>query len=142
MPAVPHLRGSSTTAITPGECFRIGEWHYEPATGELRRSDTCLRLEPRTADVLTMLVHNAGRLVTRRELLDRVWSARVVTDESVTRAISRLRQVLDDTPPHRYIETLPKRGYRLNASVLFCEPDEQPRVTSRPGAAERSGLPA
>ena len=93
-------------------CF--GPWQFTPETGELADGERIVRLEPVVADVLAVLLHNAGRVVSRDRILECVWKDRVVVDESVTRAISRIRSVLGDTKkPYRYIETLPKRGYRL-----------------------------
>lgn len=93
-------------------CF--GPWRFIPETGELENNEQMIRLEPVVADVLTVLLRNAGRVVSRDRILESVWKDRVVVDESVSRAISRIRTVLGDTKkPYRYIETLPKRGYRL-----------------------------
>ncbi len=100
------------THLSEALCF--GPWRFTPETGELENCDRTYRLEPVVANVLTMLLNNAGRLVSRERILDCVWKDRVVVDESLSRAISRIRSVLGDTKkPHRYIETLPKRGYRL-----------------------------
>ena len=92
----------------------FGPWRFLPETGELENDEQMIRLEPVVADVLTVLLRNAGRVVSRDRILESVWKDRVVVDESVSRAIFRIRTVLGDTKkPYRYIETLPKRGYRL-----------------------------
>ena len=96
------------------EALCLGPWRYTPETGELEKCQQLHRLEPVVADVLSILLDNAGRVVSRDRILESVWKDRVVVDESVSRAISRIRSVLGDTKkPYRYIETLPKRGYRL-----------------------------
>jgi DNA-binding winged helix-turn-helix (wHTH) protein len=111
----------------------IGSWYYEPESGELGRcGQAAVRLEPVVARVLDELIAQPGRVLSRATLLDRVWGDRLVVDASVTRAIAALRDVLDDQPPRRFIETLPKRGYRLIASVADC--------TASPGCARSRGI--
>ena len=109
----PHTNCDVLVVSLP-EALCFGPWRFTPETGELEDSKQIHRLEPVVADVLTLLVHNAGRVVSRNRILESVWKDRVVVDESVSRAISRIRTVLGDTKkPYRYIETLPKRGYRM-----------------------------
>lgn len=101
-------------------CYQIGESSYWPRTGELHKDIGQIRLEPRVACVLTFLMLRVGDVVTRDELLERCWPHKFVVDASVTRCISQIRKALGDARPYRYIETLPKRGYRLVASVGSC----------------------
>lgn len=113
-----------TVELPDSLCF--GPGRYTPETGELEIGPRLHRLEPVVADVLNLLLDNAGRVVTRDRILESVWKDRIVVDESISRAISRIRSVLGDTSrPYRYIETLPKRGYRLISS--------SPSNTSCPG---------
>jgi TolB-like protein len=73
--------------------------------------------------VLEALAKRDGDLVTRDELVDEVWDGRPTADEPINRCISLLRRHLGDTDrPHRYIETLTRRGYRLNQRVQLKEP--------------------
>lgn len=98
--------------------LKIGCWSFEPRSGEVSCGCAARRLEPIVAHVLEVLIENAGEVVPRTDILEAVWPRRIVVDESVTRAISCIRQALGDTQrPHRYVETLPKRGYRLIAPV-------------------------
>ena len=85
------------------------------------RAGRTARLEPLVAGVLAELVTHAGDLVSREHLLARVWQGRVVVDESVTRCVTQIRRALGETPPFRGLETLPKRGYRLNLPVRECD---------------------
>ena len=75
------------------------------------------------------LIARNGDVVSRAALLDEVWGDRFVVDASVTRCIGALRSALHDEAPHRYIETLPKRGYRFVADVRDCTglPECDPR---------------
>ena len=69
-------------------------------------------------DVLVALAERAGDTVTKNELLDRVWAERIVYESVLPRTISELRRLLDDSALQpRYVETVPKRGYRLVATV-------------------------
>ncbi len=95
-------------------------WTYLPASGELISEATYVRLEPMVARVFDALIARNGNVVSRATLLDEVWGDRIVVDASVTRCIGALRAALHDEAPHRYIETLPKRGYRFVADVRDC----------------------
>jgi Tol biopolymer transport system component/DNA-binding winged helix-turn-helix (wHTH) protein len=87
-------------------------------------------LAPRAFDVLVYLVENRGRVVDKRELHDRVWGEVFVTDNALTKAVKEVRQALgDDAASPRYVETVPKRGYRFVADV---ESLERPRETVEP----------
>ena len=94
---------------------RIGPFVYDSLSGELTANGHTERLEPRTSQVLDVLLAHKGRVVTRQTLFDSVWRDACVVDEALTRCISQIRRALDDTPPHRYVQTLHKRGYRLLA---------------------------
>ncbi len=99
----------------------FSHWRFEPSSGELFRcGDTHprARLEPKPAQVLIYLAHRPGLVVSRAQLQDHLWSDRVVGDESLTRCISILRRELEDRRPYRYIQTLPKRGYRFIAQPV------------------------
>src|SRR5688572_143550 len=96
----------------------IGEWKVDAERNELRRKGESLRLEPKAIEVLLFLAHRPGRVVPREELLAAVWPGVIVGDDALTQAIIKLRKALgDDAQAPRYIETIPKRGYRLIAPV-------------------------
>lgn len=98
--------------------FRIGEWLIQPRSGIFKRSGHSAHVEPKVMDVLLCLARVPGEVVTREELLNRVWKRVVVTDEVLTRCISELRTLLGDTSrARRYVRTVPKRGYSLLAPV-------------------------
>src|SRR5690349_23408325 len=96
----------------------IGAWHVRAASNELVGPGGVLRLRPRLMDVLLRLAHAPGEVVPRQVLLDDVWPRRLVADEVLSRTIAELRTALgDDAREARYVETLPKVGYRLIAPV-------------------------
>ncbi len=98
--------------------WRIGEWRVDPDLDVLAREGQTIRVEPRTMRLLLYLAAHAGRVVDVQQLLDEVWPNVVVTQSSVYQAVLQLRRILgDDTEHPSYIENLPRRGYRLIASV-------------------------
>jgi formylglycine-generating enzyme required for sulfatase activity/DNA-binding winged helix-turn-helix (wHTH) protein/tRNA A-37 threonylcarbamoyl transferase component Bud32/dienelactone hydrolase len=75
-------------------------------------------LEPRAFDLLLFLLKNHGRLLDKQSIFDNVWKDAFVTDNALTRAIKEIRRVIgDDASAPRYIETIPRRGYRFIAAV-------------------------
>jgi TolB-like protein/DNA-binding winged helix-turn-helix (wHTH) protein len=96
--------------------FRIGNFEVRPLGGQLIGPDGTRHLQPKSADVLVCLAAHAGELVEREQLLQEVWGERAVSDEPLTRCIGDLRQQFGDQ--RGMIETVPKRGYRLDAEVL------------------------
>lgn len=92
----------------------IGSWTVDPEANELRRDGEIVRLEPKTMAVLLALARRRGQVVTRDQLLDEIWSGVIVGDASLTQTVIKLRKALGDTAQSpTYIETIPKRGYRL-----------------------------
>src|SRR5262245_10037071 len=73
-------------------------------------------LRPKSFDVLAYLVENPGRLVVKDEIMRAVWPDVIVTDESLTRCVSDVRQAIDDGA-QKIIRTIPRRGYMFAASV-------------------------
>lgn len=103
--------------------FYIEEWQVEPLQCTLQRDGEVTRIEPKVMDVLVCLAAEAGQVVRRDDILERVWGDVVVSEEVLTRCISELRSSLGDTSKtRRYIQTLPKRGYRLLKPVTHAVP--------------------
>jgi DNA-binding winged helix-turn-helix (wHTH) protein/tetratricopeptide (TPR) repeat protein len=113
--------------------FRIGEWEVLPLRGVLRSGEQEERPEPRVFGVLIALAKRNGDLVTRDELVDELWDGRPTSDEPINRCLSQLRGHLGDkSRPHRYVETLTRRGYRLIQPVDLLKPVEEP-TSAAPG---------
>ena len=107
------------------EEFQVGDWRFSPATGTLSRGGERRRLEHRAARVLELLHRRRGAPVSGAELVESVWEGRALSPNSVAVVIGDLRRALDDdSRAPRYIETIPKRGYRL---VAGAEPEAPPR---------------
>ena len=110
-------------------------------TGELRKHGNRLRLQEQPFQVLAMLLERPGELVTRDELRQKLWPADTFVDfdHSLNTAINKLRETLGDSSNSpRFIETLPRRGYRFIAPVTIGEPAFQTGQASDGGRLQPS----
>ncbi len=122
--------------------FRVGEWRVVPELNELQRGGERLRVQPRLIQVLRLLALAGGRTVSRETLLASAWSRRMVNDEVLSRTIADLRQALgDDARAPRYLETIPKVGYRLREAVDWLEAAAPAAAPAAP-KADDSPMPA
>src|SRR5260370_42159940 len=96
--------------------YEFGSFRIDTVERQLLRGDGAVQLTPKAYETLLALAENAGRALDKDELLRRVWPGTFVEEGSLTRNISVLRKALGDED-ERYIETLPKRGYRFVAPV-------------------------
>jgi DNA-binding winged helix-turn-helix (wHTH) protein len=99
------------------------------ASGQLRRDGISLRLQPQPTKVLVELVGRAGEVVSRKELADQVWGSETFVDfeQGLNFAIRQIRTALgDDADQPRFLETLPKRGYRFIRPVEEATPQSEP----------------
>ena len=102
---------------------------------ELRHADEVIRVEPQVFDVLTQLVSNHERCVTKEELFDTVWGGRFVGEAALTSRIKAARRALgDDGESQRYIRTVRGRGYQFVATVLADAPavPQEPQPQEEP----------
>jgi TolB-like protein len=103
---------------SPPRNFRLLECTVDRALGRIAHPEGATHVEPRVMDVLLALVRSAGNAASRDDIIQSAWGHPHVTDEALSRCISLLRQALrDDRRKPRYIETIPKRGYRLLAPI-------------------------
>ena len=103
---------------------RFDDFELDLRTGELRRDGVSLNLPAQPAKILVLLVGRAGEVVTRSELAEQVWGGDTFVnfDQGLNFAVRQIRAALgDDSDTPRFIETLPKRGYRFIASVSKSE---------------------
>jgi DNA-binding winged helix-turn-helix (wHTH) protein len=101
--------------------FALEALRVEPRSGLVTGPGGREKLDPKVMDVLVLMADYAGQVVLRDDLLDRLWPHVVVTDDALTRCIYVLRRQFrlagGDDRYRMLIETVPKRGYRLNAEV-------------------------
>jgi len=98
----------------------FGPFELDTRGGELRRGGVRIRLQEQPFQVLVILLEHAGDVVVREDLIGRLWPKNTFVDfdRGLNKAINRLREVLGDSADKpRFIETLPKRGYRFLAQV-------------------------
>jgi Tol biopolymer transport system component/DNA-binding winged helix-turn-helix (wHTH) protein len=108
--------------------FQIGEWTVEPSLNQLSRGSERVRVEPKMIQVLEALCEHPGDVVSRDQLVARVWPGVFVSEDALQRIIRELRRVFgDDAARPAYIETIRKRGYRVIARVRSVQglPDGQ-----------------
>lgn len=102
--------------------FRAGQWLAQPKLNVISNTEETIRLEPKVMEVFVLLADRAGEVVSKEEMIRTVWADRFVTDEVLTTAIFELRKALgDEARKPRFIQTVPKRGYRLIATVSLDE---------------------
>src|ERR1700689_3813221 len=106
------------------QTIRFGPYAVNPQTGELRRKGLKVRLQGKSFQILAALLERPGELVTRDELRQKLWSSDTFVDwdNGLNTALTKLREALCDSAENpRYIETIPKRGYRFVAPVREAE---------------------
>jgi TolB-like protein/DNA-binding winged helix-turn-helix (wHTH) protein/Tfp pilus assembly protein PilF len=97
----------------------LGEWKVLPGLNSLERAGRTVHLEPKVMQVLVILAEHSGQVASKEQIFARVWPDTFVSDEVLTRAISELRKAFEDYPQQpKYIQTIPKGGYRLVAPVV------------------------
>lgn len=125
--------------------FRIGDWRVLPREGRILSvgDGEFRRVRPKAMDVLRVLAAHSGQVVERDDLLSEVWGRTAVTDEPLTATIGELRRLLGERQgeDRRYIETIPKRGYRLLAEVIPL-PDAPADSDAAPAGANPSAAQA
>ncbi|MEO1246381.1 MAG: winged helix-turn-helix domain-containing protein [Pseudomonadota bacterium] len=113
--------------------FRLRQWLVQPSLGRVSAGGIEHHVEPKVMNVLVYLAESGGEVVSRDAIVERVWEGRPVSDDGLSRCIKELRKVLgDDARTPSFIETVPKRGYRLLPNVELSTPD------SRTDGAHRS----
>ena len=126
--------------------FTVEQWTVRPLLGTLFDGQAEHHLEPKVMNVLLELAQSSGELVPREILIERVWDGRPVGDDVLSRCIADLRRVLgDDARNPRFIQTVPKRGYRLLPTAAPASSTEQNAAhpqTSKPDGPRRRWWPA
>ncbi len=111
--------------MSPKRLFFFDRYRLDEQESQLLLGTQVVPLPPKVFDLLAEFVRNAGRLLPKRDLLDRVWPGVAVEEGSLTRGISSLRQVLGSTADGQdYIQTVSKRGYRFISQVRETTDDD------------------
>ena len=122
----------------PG-AYRFGPYRLDRAAYRLVDGDRSIELSPKALDLLLLLVEHAGSLVTKDDILKAVWPDVAVTDNALTQVISDLRHALgDSSSAPRYVETVPRRGYRFIAPVEAITAGPAPATPASQSATLKS----
>jgi TolB-like protein/DNA-binding winged helix-turn-helix (wHTH) protein/Tfp pilus assembly protein PilF len=114
----------------PAISLRFGAYEFDLRSGELRKHGIRIKLQEQPSQILAILLEHRGEMVTREQLQHRLWPSDTFVDfdHSLNTAVMRLREVLNDSSENpRFIETLPRRGYRFLAPV-----EEKPASVNEP----------
>src|SRR5690348_7078882 len=117
------------SAPTP---IRFSTFEFDPAKGELRRGGDLVKLAPQPLKVLEILARRAPEVVTRQEIRDHVWYGETFVDfeQGLNFCVRQVREALGDTADApRFIETLPRRGYRFLMPVKPVEREQPAKLT-------------
>jgi DNA-binding winged helix-turn-helix (wHTH) protein len=98
--------------------YGFGDYAFDDQLYQLKRNGTAIEIEPKVFDVLAYLLHNRDRIVSKDELLEKLWPGQVVSETALTRCIVAARKAVgDDGTKQEVIETQHGRGYRFVASL-------------------------
>jgi TolB-like protein/DNA-binding winged helix-turn-helix (wHTH) protein len=126
------------SSVGPDPVYRFGLFEVDGRTGELRKQGRAVRLRGRPFDILLLLLGRLGDVITREELRRQLWPADTFVDfdHGLNSAMNRLREALGDAAESpRFVETLPKRGYRFIAPIEVVD-----REVARHGRTGTSSL--
>src|SRR5215831_2971539 len=116
VPLESPLKVRKTFRKTIAMILEFGPYRLDTRERVLRHEGKPVPLTPRTFDILLALVQNNGRVLTKQEIIERVWRGTIVEESNLARQVSSLRKLLGHAGP-QYVETIPWRGYRFNAAV-------------------------
>ncbi|MEO0694592.1 MAG: winged helix-turn-helix domain-containing protein [Pseudomonadota bacterium] len=114
----------------PNGPFMVADWRVDPSVNLLVRGEERVSLEPKVMDLLVLLASSPGRTFSRSDLDEALWPNVTVGEDTLARTVSKLRSGLGDAANSpTFVETIPKRGYRLIAPVSEDEPALKPRLS-------------
>jgi len=121
--------GTMRATLSAPRRLSFGAFEADLHSGELLKYGNRVRLQAKPFQLLVMLLEHPGELVTREEICSRLWTADTFVDfdRSLGTALNKIREVLNDSAAEpRFVETLPRRGYRFIASVSVVKSDPEP----------------
>lgn len=140
LPVTNSRRNSDERAPNGGDRLQFGPFVLDPREGTLLRDGVPLPLAPKPFETLAHLAARAGHVIPKQELLDAIWPGTFVTDDVLVQCIVDVRRALGDSAKEpRWIQTLPKRGYRFIGRVEDVAAGE---TRPEPAASAAGGEPA
>jgi len=123
------------------QLYEFGPFCLDPAEHTLSRDGRPIPLRPKVFDLLLVLVENRGHLVDKEKLMSSVWTEQFVEEGNINKNISMLRQALGESDSgHKFIETVPKRGYRFVADVREVNDNREAELLTQ-AAGRRANQP-
>lgn len=136
------MNESTTPEVVRGGVLAFDEFELDVPAFELRRAGVAVPMEPQVFEVLRFLVENAGAIVTKDEILDRVWPERYVTEAALNSRVMTARKALGDSgKEQKYIKTIHGRGYRFVAPVRDLVQAPARQIVAIPTATLRVAAP-
>ncbi len=119
--------------------YRFGEFELDARKVELRRAQSLVALEPQVFALLFLLVENAERMISKDEIVEKVWDGRIVSDSAIASRVKAARRALgDDGTNQRFIRTVHGKGFRFVATVSMAPPAQ----AAEPARVEPQDAPA
>lgn len=123
--------------MTSNTVYAFGDFHLDPQERRLLHNGEPVELTPKAFNILVILVQNSGHLLTKQELMTRVWPDSHVEEPNLTVTIAMLRKALGEENGTRYIETVPRQGYRFTTPVRQLIEEDEPQTPTFPGKSLR-----
>lgn len=114
----------------PNHFHAFGPFLLDVSERRLSRGEQAIQLTPRQFELLWLFVQHSGHILTKNELIEKLWPDTYVEEATLTRSISRLRELLAHDAENHYIETIPRQGYRFIANVTEVGAREKAGVES------------
>ena len=122
-----------------GAVYHFAGFSLNPGAGMLRNGAGEVVLRPKSFELLTFLVRNAGRIISKDELLNSVWNNRIVTEDSLTQCVHDIRRALADDE-QKLVRTVPRRGYLFPSEALDVQPHRQSSLEAT--TSDNAGRPS
>jgi TolB-like protein/DNA-binding winged helix-turn-helix (wHTH) protein/Flp pilus assembly protein TadD len=132
---------AAENSLQPTRRFQFGVFHVDVSNGEVRKQGSKIKLQEKPFQLLVLLLEHAGRITTREELRQGLWSAHTFVDfdANLKTTLNKLRQVLGDSAENPiYIETIPRQGYRFLPPVVSLEWESNLTADAKPPAGSKS----
>ncbi len=140
---VENLWRNAALSFGASLIYRFGAFELDPGKFELREHGAAKHLEPQVLSLLILLASNSDRLVSKDEIIEKIWGGRIVSEAAVASRVKAARQALgDDGKEQRFIRTVHGKGFRFGARVMFDQAPSFAEAASTPApvAEERPSI--
>ena len=141
---MPSVRKDFPSSSPRSQRIAFDNFAVDLRSGEVRKNGARIRLQAQPFQLLGLLLENVGEVVTREEICRQLWPADTFVDfeHSLAAAVNKIREALGDSPENpKYIETLPKRGYRFIGKIKPEAPVVLPALESKDGPVIAAAVP-